>query len=217
MQKLSFTKRLLSYLYPVHVQTTAGDNNPVLELYLYRGRWQLATLDALYSDGDRYAPLVRAFKEVKHRLNEINKALVMGTGLGSAVHILRRMGYKPAFTLVDNDAVVLKLAMELMPGDLIKNIEPVCADARDFIEQHSEQYDMLIVDVFEGRIVPAFATEKLFLQQCHQRISPGGIFIMNYIANKQDRWANVISNINMVFPANKILEQGLNRIIIATV
>jgi spermidine synthase len=195
----------------------AGDNNPVLELYLYRGGWQLATLDALYSDGDRYAPLVRAFKEVKPRLAAVKSVLVMGTGLGSAVHIFRRMGYHARFTLVDYDAVILKLAMELMPDEQSKDINPICADARNFIAGHNEQYDMLIVDIFESRVVPAFVTENSFLQKCHQCISTGGIFIMNYMENKDGRWATLKENLDKIFPTNKIIEQGLNRIIIATV
>jgi len=189
----------------------------VLELFLFKGRWQLATIDALYSDGDKYTPLVRAFKEVKTKLQDVKKVLVLGTGLGSAVQIFHSMGHKAQFTLVDNDAVILKWAMELMNEKLLNDITPVCADAKVFITEDKETYDMLIVDIFQGRVVPAFVTGNSFLQQCRRHINTGGIFIMNYIAIRETEWANIKDNISQVFPTVKILNQGLNRILIATV
>ncbi|MBS1688882.1 MAG: class I SAM-dependent methyltransferase [Bacteroidetes bacterium] len=217
MQKISPYKRFLSYFYPVRIHTASGSNNPVLELYLYRGRWQLATIDALYSDGNKYTPLVRAFKEVKTKLQGVKKILVLGTGLGSAVQIFHSMGYKAQFTLVDNDAVILKWAMELMNEQLLSDITPVCADAKTFITDNKETCDMLIVDIFQGRVVPGFVTGNNFLQECRRHINTGGIFIMNYIAIREAEWANVKRSIDQVFPTVKVLNKGLNRIIIATV
>ncbi|MGN6567304.1 MAG: spermidine synthase [Flavipsychrobacter sp.] len=187
-----------------------------MELYRYKGRWQLATIDALYSDGDKYSPLVRAYKEVKTKLSGIKDALVLGTGLGSAVQIFHSMGFSAKFTLVEYDAEILKWAMELMPPILLHDINPVCADAKNYITTDSNQYDMLVVDIFEGRIVPVFVTKLAFLQECRKRLRTGGIFIMNYIAIKEDEWEAVRLTINKAFPENKVIRQGLNRIVIAT-
>lgn len=189
----------------------------MLELYLFKGRWQLATIDALYSDGDKYTPLVRAFKEIKTKLQDVKKVLVLGTGLGSAVQIFHSMGYSAQFTLVDNDAVILKWAMELMNEELLNDVTPVCADAKTFITEDNGTYDMLIVDIFQGRVVPAFVTGSNFLQECRRHINTGGIFIMNYIAIREAEWETVKKNVDQVFSAVKVLNNGLNRILIATV
>ena len=116
MQPLPFYKKLLSYFIPVLISKTATPENPLLELYVYRGRYQLATADALYSDGAAYTPLKIAFKHLKQELPAVKHALVLGTGLASAVHVMKQTGNSPDFTLVEYDSTILKLAMEYLPN-----------------------------------------------------------------------------------------------------
>ena len=107
--------------------------NPLLELLLYQGRLQLATADALYSDGNNYRPVIAMINHLKAHMPEIKTVLALGTGLGSLPQIMKRRGYQPHFTLVEYDKVVLQWAMELL-GD--KNITPVCADAKTDVPPH---------------------------------------------------------------------------------
>src|ERR1044072_5212819 len=115
--RLTRFQRLLSYLYPIRVRSSSSPENPVLELLYYQGRWQLGSVDVLYSDGHRYRPLGAPFKAVRHRLARLEEVVVLGTGLGSAVAILNRQGFHPPFTLVELDGVVLDWALELMPAE----------------------------------------------------------------------------------------------------
>ena len=211
-----FLSSFLSFFYPVRVRKGKSAENPVLELFLYRNRWQLATADALYSDGDKYRPLVIAFKELKDVLPAVKTVLVLGAGLGSAVTILHKKGYHPAFTLVDNDKLVLQWALEML-GELTEyNITPVCDNAQTFIQKNEQQYDLLIIDVFSGRVVPDFVTKTAFLENCKRSIKLGGNVIFNYIVNHPKQWDDALNNFNTVFPSAKVINNDNNRIIIAT-
>lgn len=214
MKKVSASKRILSYLYPVCIGRRSSAINPVLDLFLYRNQWQLATSDALYSDGNRYRPLAIAFKVIKDHLPDINSVLVLGTGLGSAVRMMHKIGHKVSATLVDIDEEVMKWALELMPEEIAVNTRPVCEDARVFLDTNHDTYDLIIVDVFLGRVVPEFVGTDDFLKKCRRRLNPGGHFVLNYIVNKESEWAEMRTVVNNVFDKPMIVENGINRIII---
>lgn len=212
---LSLYKRLLSYITPILLRKTASDKNPLLELQYYKGRLQLATADALYSDGEHYRPLRIGFKQIRAYLPEVKKVLVLGTGLGSAVQVMDKMGYHPDFTMVDHDSTVLEWALEALPGYGIQ-ITPVCADAQEYMAGNHTQFDLVIVDIFNSRIVPGFVTTPEFLALCRKSVRPGGKMIMNYIVQRNEDWVPVDKTLRKVFPQCHCIDDGLNRVVIAT-
>lgn len=216
MQPIPLYKRLLSYLLPVQLLKTGSTENPLLELYYYRGRYQLATIDALYSDGTAYRPLQIGFTHLAKDLPTVEEVLVLGTGLASGVQIMAKMGYTPHFTLVEYDTVILKMAMDLLP-DYKGKITPVCADARQYMADNVHQHDVVVVDIFNSRIVPQFVTTIDFLSQCRNALKPGGHMILNYIIQQNEEWHRVDAIIRSVFPKCYCIDDGINRIIIATV
>jgi predicted membrane-bound spermidine synthase len=217
LQRIPFYKQLLSYIYPVRVASRSGTVNPVLDLFLYRGDWQLATEDALYSDGIGYRPLKIAFRSLKPRLSGVKRALMLGTGLGSGVRILHKMGFRPHCTLVEIDKVVLQLALELMPAHITPYINPLCADAMQFVTHCDEVYDLVTIDIFISRHVPAFAVGEGFQKKIRRMVAPGGSFVMNYMVHDPAEWDRLKACIEGLYRSVDITELGINRIITATV
>lgn len=189
----------------------------MLELYLRRDQWQLATEDAWYSDGRRYRPLLTAFKKIREELFGIDHVLVLGTGLASAVHILDDMGLHPGFTLIDIDSVILELAIDLMPPHNLSRIEPVCIDAREFMQHNRMLYPLIVCDVFMGRTVPGFVSSPGFLQQCRISLQPGGHFILNYLEQSKSLYHEICALMHDIFPGYRRIEFGINKIFVASV
>lgn len=209
-------KILLSYIKPVWVKKAASNVNPYLEVLVYNGRVQLGTEDALYSDGRTYAPAVLACKDLKQWLPTVKNVLVMGVGLGSLVEVMYNKGYRPAYTLVELDSTILKMAMEHLGANSELNLEPVCADANQFIHTTQNNYDLIFVDIFQGRVVPDFVTTTAFLQACRQHLAVGGRLAMNYIENNPAAWASTLETFRSIFPNSKIIYHNINRIFIAS-
>ena len=197
------------------LRRASGAVNATLEIFLYRNQLQLATTDALYSDGDRYLPAIAALDHLKVFLPAVSNVLVLGTGLGSMVRATRSKGYDPKFTLVDNDEVVLKWAIEFLDDVHISRITPVCMDANAFIEQNNIKYDLIFRDIFSGRVVPGFVTTAVFLQQCRDSLAPGGHLAFNYIINDDRHWESVQNICSLIFPGYTAISMGINRIIIS--
>ncbi len=195
-----------------------SEQNEVLELYLYRNEYQLATHDVLYSDGEQYKPLRLAFNALGKKLEAVKQVLMLGGGLASGARILARKGYFPSITLVEHDSVIMEWALATMPDTRKVKIKPACETAEQYIETHAnEKYDMLVCDIFNGREVPDFVTTASFLQKCRKNINPGGYFILNYIVNDKEEWNKTTGILNGVFPGCNITTDGVNRIVIAKV
>ena len=189
--------------------------NAHLDLLLYRNQFQLATSDAIYSDGDRYRPAIAVTDYLLPFLPGVKTALVLGGGLASMVYVLRGKGFDPAFTIVEKDKVVLRLAMELFEATNTQaSITPVCTDAQAFMEQNKASYDLVFIDVFMGRVVPAFVTTAEFLSWCKAGLSPHGRLAFNYIINDEQEWEKVQQVFALIFPEHKVLDHGINRIFV---
>lgn len=175
----------------------------------------MATSDVLYSDGDKYIPAVVTSHQFRKELPQLKDVLLLGTGMGSLVYVLKRKGYNPAFTLVEKDEVVLSWAMELF-GDTLSDttITPVCEDAQSFIATDNSRYDLIFIDIFNGRYVPPFVITESFLKHCKAHLSDGGHLAMNYIVNDTDEWAKLQKLFAEIFPAYRVVSRSVNKVLL---
>lgn len=212
--KIPLYKRLLSYFHPVWLRQYKSEANPYLELLIYRGRIQLGTQDALYSDGDAYTPAQAIIDHLKTDLPGIKKVLLLGVGLGSTVSMLHKAAGTTQFTLVELDEVILRLALERLNAWPDLKLAPHCVDAAAFVATNTEQFDLVFIDIFNSRTVPPFVSSLSFLSNCRKSLAPGGIIAFNYIINDMSDWQRTLSSFNGVFPTNHIVKNDINRIFI---
>jgi spermidine synthase len=181
---------------------------------LYYNRFQLATREVFYSDGDKYIPALETCSHFKAFLPQVQQVLVLGTGLGSLVQVIDRKGYKPFFTLVELDKVVLKWALELVTAEAAERIVPVCEDAATYMRRNKRQYNLIFIDIFNSNIVPAFVYSEEFLLQCRESVAPGGHLAFNYMVIDKKEWEAVQRVFSIVFPGYKVISRGVNKILV---
>jgi len=215
VRRLNIFQRFLSYFLPIRVIRIVHPDNHFLELYRYAGHWQLATHDALYSDGKFYRPLRIAFKKLGKKLSQINNVLLLGGGLGSGIDIMHDLGFKPHFTIVEADKQIMKWALELNAATWGNDVHAICTDAEQYMAELDAHFDMVIVDIFKGRHVLPFVESPLFLHHCSRALNPGGIFVLNYIINSEANWKDIQVLLHTIFTNCQILEHGENRLILA--
>lgn len=210
-------QRIQSIFFPVKIRAGSSAFNDSLKLLLFRGRYMLATSDAIYSDGTKYRPLLAAFArpELKPKLFGLRNVLVLGTGLASAVHILEQRGARPDYTLVEIDKTVLDWALEFLPGGSRERVRAVRSDAFDFIGSETARYDLIIVDIFFGRSVPDGVAERVFLERCRERLMRGGVLVLNYMLAPENHPQKVKAALEATFGSVEELSFGLNRVYLA--
>ncbi|MBS1776320.1 MAG: hypothetical protein JSS64_08590 [Bacteroidetes bacterium] len=212
MRTTSF-QRILSYLFPIKIWKGRGDIHPQLELFLYRGQWQLATEDAIYSDGVRYSPMVKAFSQLRTQIPSWKKVLVLGGGAGSAARILRNMGSACEVWLVENDGQIIQLMEPELPDE---GVRYVCGDAEAFITTCNIKYDVVVIDIFIGRKVPEFVSQNSFLVSCRSVCHPNGVMIINFMINDaadSERYDAMVAH----FVDYSVIDIGINKVIIVKV
>lgn len=212
-----FLTRLQSLFFPVRIRKAASEHNSFLELLYFRGRYILATEDAIYSDGRKYRPLLAAFAspELEPRLGAVRDVLVLGTGLASAVHILEGRGIRPFFTLVEIDKVILDWAVEFLPPGAKPRVKAVRSDAFAFVQSETARYDMVIVDIFFGRSVPDQVTGADFLGHCRELMRPDSVLVLNYMLAPDNDPQKAKAALEATFTNVAELSFGLNKVYLA--
>jgi spermidine synthase len=112
---------------------------------------------------------------------DIRRALFIGAGGGVGPRSFLMHNPEMEIDVVDIDPKVLELARtHFYMGDS-PNIRSVAADGRSFVRDAKPgTYDCIVLDAFTiGGRIPFHLVTLEFLELCRDRLTPGGIFLMN--------------------------------------
>lgn len=183
----------------------------VLIVQLYLGEILLLTPDAIYSYGNRYRPFSHSFARISDKLPSVQTFLLLGTGLGSALHILQqRYHCYPETTMVDYDDDVLKLSMKYGNLNTKQNVRWRCSDATQFLQQNSDKFDLIGVDLFRELVLPDFVTQTSFLMLCKNALSENGICMFNLIFNDDNEIITMEATLNTIFSSVQFIPDKVN-------
>lgn len=211
MKKIKNWKKILSYLFEFHIETTSSDYHEALHVSYSRGRYQLSTENAIYSFGDLYTNYFRAFEQLNLDSRKVENVLILGFGLGSIPMMLEQnFGKKYQYTAVEIDEEILYLAHEYVTHELTSPIETICTDAAFFVEYCQETFDIVCVDLFLDDIIPDNFQQQAFLQNIKNLIAPNGILLYNRLALTDEDKAKNNAFLNNeflpVFPKGRYLD-----------
>ena len=115
--------------------------------------------------------------------------LLLGVGGGALVHFFRHYLPGSSITAVDYDAELLQIAseqMKLPPADAA--LEYVVQDARAFIQHCPRDYDLIVVDIFDAGLTPAWLLQQPFNQQLKLCLSKRGALAYNLLLLSDQRF-----------------------------
>ena len=212
-------KKWVSHVVPLTLETAASEQNPELAVMLDRGRLQLLSGNAIYSWDDLYHNFTIAFGALDLEERPIEDVLILGLGLGSVPYILEKI-YDRAYhyTAVEWDETVAGLAARYTLSRLKSPVEIITADAGVFLQVTEEQYDMIVIDIFEDDRTPEQFETVAFLEACAERLRPNGLILYNRLYNAH---RNIVStqrffedNFKTVFPEGEKIDTGGNWILV---
>ncbi len=181
-------KRMLSYLFEIHIESASSEHNPHLYVSLRNGRYQLSTANAIYSYEDLYDNFLEAFKKIDLDKFKIQNVLILGFGLGSIPIILEQnFSKKYHYTGIEIDEEVLYLANKYALPQISSSIELICTDAVNFVKLSTSKYDMITVDLFQDDVIPEQFEQIEFLENLKNHLTSNGILLYNRLAyNEED-------------------------------
>ena len=160
-----------------------------LHLVRDRGRLELRSHDkALQSVINLDQPECLELSNLEHLLSVLlfiaapERVLMLGTAGGSLLHFLRHHYPETTITSVDIDAELVERLLQLgiLPGADAR-LNYVHADARQFIDDCDERYDLVIFDIFQGAQTPAWSQQDWVMQRLYELTASGGALAFNLL------------------------------------
>lgn len=172
-------KKLLSYVVPF-IKKIPSEINGTLEVTVIDGKKILDTAHANYSYGELQKILKYGLQQLD--LSNVNSILLLGLGGGSVIKTLKDdFNYRGHITAVEIDPVIIDIAeteFEIRPTE---NLQIICADALEYVQQTRDQYDLIITDIFIDNKIPQELYELTFWKALSGLVAPSGAILLNTI------------------------------------
>ncbi len=200
-------KKSLSYLFDIGIESISSDYNESLDLVLSHGRYQLLTKGAIYSYEDKYDNFKISFKKIDLDKYEIENVLILGLGMASIPIILERvLGKSYHYTGVEIDEAVIYLTSKYILDDLKSTIEIIQTDANIYMNQNTNKYDMVCMDVFIDDKIPDIFQTIEFLEKLKDSLSTNAVLLFNWLAVSREDIERVSEFYNNIFL--KVFSEG---------
>ncbi|MFM2049365.1 MAG: hypothetical protein RI955_1913 [Bacteroidota bacterium] len=188
---ISKWQKYISYVYPIVLEKGMGKHSS-LELLLVNNRLQLATDKAVYSWEDLYYPFSFALNKIKRRLNNVESCLIVGMGMGSISKILYSIQNKKniQYTAIETETLIVDWAKKYLPTQLHQHTTWMNEDAEKAISKIDKKFDLICVDVFVQRSVPAVFQSKIFIEQCKMLMTENATLLFNIIMADAEKLTN---------------------------
>ena len=110
---------------------------------------------------------------------EPRRIMIVGLGGGTMPMFLRHYYPKATIDVVDIDPDVVHVAREYFGFREDASLRAHVGDGRKFVESVREPYDVVFLDAFGTRNVPAHLTTVEFMRAVRRSITPGGVVVWN--------------------------------------
>ncbi|CAN5141000.1 hypothetical protein BH09PSE3_BH09PSE3_15930 [soil metagenome] len=104
---------------------------------------------------------------------------MIGLGGGSLAKLCYHLLPTAEITVVEIDPAVIALRQRFLVPPDDHRFRVVLADGANYVRQPGPAADILLIDGFDADGQPPQLCSSLFYSNCHQRLAPGGLMIVN--------------------------------------
>jgi predicted RNA methylase len=186
-------KKVLSYLLPIKIHTVKSVLSKSIEVIWTNGELVLDSENTNYSYGSLQRVLRLGLKTIGFdKIIKMDHILILGVAGGSVVKTLvDEIKFSGRITGVEIDPEIIKLANHYFKLDEIEQLEIVIDDAFEFVLKTKENYDLIIIDVFQDTKMPNFLYESYFINRiCFLLKSKGFVLFNTMLLNEQHNIRN---------------------------
>jgi len=210
-----------SYLYPQVIARYSSKYNRDIRVVETFGKLKLLVNGSPQS-GPYIASLWKSvFRFIPQSAGTISSILVLGIGGGTAIRLLRQQYPHSRITGVDIDRMMIEIGKKYFDLDGIPPLSLITTDADVFVTnilKRGNHFDLVVVDVFIGPVIPDFVQSTGFLIRLKKVTSPEGIIVINYLREKEYREKSniLLDKLREIF--HSVIESNifLNRFFICT-
>lgn len=186
--------KFFSYFIPINVYKKNSAISKSLEVTWNNGELVLDSKNTNYSYGSLQRILKKGLKYIGYeRIKKFESILILGVAGGSVIKTLvDDVKFKGKITGVELDAEIIEIAKKYFKLDEIKNLELHLDDAFEFVLKTKNNYDLIIIDIFQDTKMPNFLFEDFFINRINFLLNPEGFILFNtMVINEKDRIRNL--------------------------
>jgi len=206
--------KLLSFFYPITVETTNSELNPLLVVVFQDGKYMLNSANANYSYGGLYDLFKLIFKQIPIDWKNTSDILILGFGAGCTVPLIKQYNPESRIVGVEADSKVIELGRKYFNIDSLEKTTITCDTALNYVTNTNQKFDLVIIDVYVDINVPNEVESRTFLQRLKLVLNQNGLVIFNkltptkiykkQIPDINDLYYEVFGNVEL----HKIMETG---------
>ncbi|HNV99839.1 MAG TPA: fused MFS/spermidine synthase [Chitinophagales bacterium] len=205
-------RKFLSYGFNISLERVDSPFNGPMEVILADGRCMLNTAHATYSYEEKYTSFSKALRTIAADIPSRKSILMLGLGLGSVPLILQtQYNCQAPITCVEIDPAIIRLAKKYYPYPAgLANMTLVQADAVEWVTASTQQFDLVIADVFLDAAVPQSLHSTAFLERLRRLTAPGGILLFSRLLDRQRFERPLWDHLDQIFPEATQIDTGGN-------
>jgi spermidine synthase len=187
-------QKLLSYFIPITIHKQHSAVSKTLEVTWNNGELVLDSKNTNYSFGSLQRILRKGLKYIGfERIRNFENVLVLGVAAGSVIKTLvDEIKFEGKITGVEIDAAIVDVANNFFDLQTVPNLELVIDDAFEFVLKTNNQYDLIIIDIFQDTTMPNFLFEDFFIQRVNKLLKVDGFVLFNtMVISKKDEERNL--------------------------
>ena len=171
--------KLLSYFYPITIETAFSDLNPLLEVVFQDGKYMLNSANANYSFGGLYELFNLIFKQIPVDWKNTTNILILGFGAGCTVPLIKQYNPGSRIVGVEADSKVIELGRKYFNIDSYEKTTIICDTALNYVTNTNQKFDLVIIDVYVDLDVPNEVESIEFLEKLKLTLNQNGIVMFN--------------------------------------
>ena len=200
--------RLLSYIFPI-TRTIKSNYSGTLEITWFNGKKYLNTKNANYSYGSLQKILKTGLQKIN--LSKCKNILLLGLGGGSVIEtLLNDFKYKDHITALDIDPDIIEISQKEFNISETENLKIICDDAIHYMNNNSEVFDLIIIDIFIDTEVPSPFLKTSFWNQIVKANSSKGSILFNASLDTDDN--NNLINLKQLLIDNQYEIEQINKV-----
>lgn len=180
------------------------------------GRLAVVTGDITQSGGEIYPMWKKVVEEVSKERKDIKKCLVLGVGGGTVIELLMKRYPTMSLTGIEIDPVMLEIATKYFVLKERRDVHLLQEDAVSYITRlkADHMYDLIVVDLYIGKLNPDATRQEEFLLQIKRLLAPESIVLYNAHFQDEEEHQRLLELFHKHFTHfREVYSYPLNRVI----
>lgn len=125
--------------------------------------------------------------------------LLFGLGGGDMVRQLNFLLPDSQITVVEIDPAIVEVSRDFFELPDSDKVTIKIDDAAHFLHQDRQHYQLMLIDIYDGKDIPNLLQDPGFYQRCHQKIEDNGVLVLNLLTNDAEKFRHILWQVRQQF------------------